>query len=220
MSYRLLIFDFDGTLADSFGWFVGNINRIAVAHGCRPLDLGRLDEYRGLGARALMAQLGMPLWKVPAVTAAMRRSMDASIDAIRPFPGALELLQALRTAGVQTAVVSSNSRDNVARVLGAGAALVDHYGCGVSIFGKRPVLRRMLQASRVAAGAALAVGDETRDGEAAAAAGIDFVGVAWGYATPAALRPLSRRPPFTRFEEILDAATGAPPPTPTVRRGA
>ena len=207
MRYRLVIFDFDGTLADSFGWFLGSFNDIATAHGCSPLDLDRLHDYRGVAPRELMAMLDVPLWKLPRIAASMRRSMDRDIGSISLFPGAPEVLAALRAAGIRTALVTSNSERNARRVLGDAAALIDHYGCGVPIFGKRAVLRRILRQTGVAAGAALAVGDELRDVEAASAAGIDFIGVGWGYATAEALAAATRRSTFANFSEILAAAT-------------
>lgn len=205
MRYRLVIFDFDGTLADSFAWFLANINLAAARHGFAPLDLARLDDYRGMGGRELIAHVGMPLWKLPAVTAGMRRAMQERIGDIRPFDGAVEALQALRTRGLATALVTSNSRDNVARVLGDGAAHIDHFACGAGMFGKRPLLRRVARAANVQARQVLCIGDELRDADAAASLGMDFIGVSWGYATEAALATRSVRAPFRTFEEILEA---------------
>lgn len=206
MDYRLAIFDFDGTLADSFGWFLDNINVAAARYGFQPMDLSRVDDYRGLGSRELIASLGLPLWKLPAVTAAMRRAMTESIESIRPFDGVPEVLAALREREVAIGVVSSNSRANIERVLGTGsAALIDHYGCGASLFGKRPLLRRIARAAGVAHGQVLCIGDELRDAEAAASLGMDFVGVAWGFATPQVLAARSVRAPFCTPGEILQA---------------
>jgi phosphoglycolate phosphatase len=202
--YRLVVFDFDGTLADSFPWFLDNVNRAAERYGFRPLPVDRLEEYRGLGNRELIARLGLPLWKLPRVVAGMREAMAEGLDRIRLFDGALPLLRALRARGVGCAIVSSNSRDNIARVLGGeGVALVDHLGCGASLFGKRALLRRVAHAAQVPAAAILCVGDEQRDAEAAQAVGMDFVGVGWGFATPAALQACSGRPVLQHFDDLL-----------------
>lgn len=204
MAARLLIFDFDGTLADSFGWFLDTINTAAAQHGFDPLDLTRLDDDRGLGGRELMARLRMPLWKVPAVTASMRRAMHADIHRIHLFGGALPLLRTLRARGVRIAVVSSNTLANVQTVLGAdGTALVDRFACGASIFGKKPLLQRVVNAEGLPRTQVLCVGDERRDAEAAAAAGLAFVGVAWGYATADALAAVSPHAPVTTFDALL-----------------
>jgi phosphoglycolate phosphatase len=206
MAYGLVIFDFDGTLADSFAGFLAAIDAAAATHGFSPLDPQRHDEYRAMPPRALMRELGLPLWKVPAVSATMRQALSRDIDRMQLFDGATGLLRALRRHGIRTAIVSSNSQANVERVLGHKyAAMIDHFGCGATIFGKRRLLRATLAAFDVAPPQVLCVGDEIRDAQAAASLGLDFGGVDWGFATPAALAPHCRRGPFNRFEQILEA---------------
>lgn len=134
----------------------------------------------------------------------MREAMAQGLDGIPLFAGALPLLRALRTRGVACAIVSSNSRDNIARVLGAeGVALVDHFGCGAALFGKRALLRRDARAAGVPTSGILCVGDEQRDAEAARAEAMDFVSVGWGFATPAALAACSGRPVLGHFDDLL-----------------
>ena len=87
------------------------------------------------------------------------------------------------------------------------AALIYHYACGASLFGKSPKLRQVLKRYGMRPGEALYVGDEVRDAEAAQAVGIAFAAVSWGFATPEALR---RQAPDRLFASIADiAAFGA-----------
>jgi phosphoglycolate phosphatase len=209
MSYSLLIFDFDGTLADTMGWFQQLMDLAAESHGFARIDPARVDEYRGLDARTLMKRLGIPLWKVPSITATMRREMTRHIDQVRLFDGVERLLMDLRKIGVRTAIVSSNSRVNVERVLGPKfAAMIDHFDCGASIFGKRKHLRATLEAIPTPRDKVLCIGDEIRDAEAAASLGLDFAGVGWGYATVAALAPHSRHPVARELGDLLALARG------------
>ena len=67
MKYRLAIFDFDGTLADSFPFFVQVINQLAEQHGFKKVDLDLVSTYRQYNARQIMEQVGMPAWKLPFV---------------------------------------------------------------------------------------------------------------------------------------------------------
>lgn len=206
MGYALVVFDFDGTLADSFAGFMAAIDAAAITHGFSPLDPQRTDEYRAMPPRTLMRELGLPLWKVPAVSATMRQALSQQIEQVRLFDGATELLRALRRHGIRTAIVTSNSQHNVERVLGHKyAAMIDHFGCGATIFGKRRLLRATLAAFEFAPAQVLCVGDEIRDAQAATSLGLDFAGVDWGFATRAALAPHCQRGPFSRFEQILEA---------------
>jgi phosphoglycolate phosphatase len=203
--YDLIIFDFDGTLADSFAWFLDTINDVADEFGFRRFEPARLQEIRSLSARELMARSGIRWWRVPAVARRMRALMAAQIERIALFDGVAELLDALARAGVQLALVTSNSRDNVERVLGAElTARFRHIGCGAAVLGKRRKLRAALKACRVPAARALCVGDEIRDADAARQAGIAFAGVGWGYTLPAALQPHTPLPLLQRPADVWD----------------
>ena len=73
--YKLVLFDFDGTLADSFAWFVGAVNALACKHRFRPFDLRELDRLRRLDAVQVMQHLHVPWWKLPLLAADLRRQM-------------------------------------------------------------------------------------------------------------------------------------------------
>jgi phosphoglycolate phosphatase len=188
MTYSLAIFDFDGTLADSFDFFVSVVNRLAAHHGFRPIDTAHLDKVRGYDIKTLLRQVDLPLWKLPQVGNHYKRLMTDNIQTIRLFDGIGPLLRQLADSGIVLAVVSSNSQENVRQVLGPElSALIRHYECGAALLGKRTHLRRVLLHSGIPANRAIYIGDETRDREAARSELIDFGAVAWGYATPAAL---------------------------------
>ena len=98
------------------------------------------------------------------------------------FPGVEAMLRELRDGGVRLALVTSDSEANARRQLGqANAALFSDFACGASLFGKAAKFRRVLKRARVDPGAAIAIGDEVRDIEAARAAGIACAAVTWGY---------------------------------------
>ncbi len=199
MRYRLAIFDFDGTLADSLGWLLDTYDAVAGELGLRRVTAAEVPSLRGRHAREIIRYLGVPRWRIPLLAVQMQALQARDIDRIRLFPGIAEVVDGLAARGVALAVVSSNAEANIRRVLGPDhAGRVAHYACGISLFGKRHALRRVLRAARVPPAEAIAIGDELRDLEAAQAAGIAFGAVAWGYATPAALR--SGRP-----TEMFDA---------------
>ncbi|WP_042691089.1 HAD hydrolase-like protein [Azospirillum sp. B506] len=201
--YRLAIFDFDGTLADSFPWFVGVLNGVADRYGFNRVRAGEMDLLRSYDAQQIMRHLRVANWKLPFIANHMRRMMARDIDGIRLFDGVPEMLRLLHERGITIAIVSSNSADNIRRVLGEDSAgLVARYGCGASLFGKAAKFRRMLRVTGVSADRAIGIGDEVRDIDAARAVGMGCAAVAWGYTRGDALA--ARRPDrlLTRVEEI------------------
>lgn len=202
MQYKLVLFDFDGTLADSFSWFLQTVNHVAEKHRFKTIALHELDTLRGYSSRQLMAHLGLPLWKVPAVTTEMRQLMRENAARIPLFDGVGRLLHSLVQHGIDSGVVTSNSYENVRTILGEhNVALVRHFECGASLFGKKAKFNKLLKTTGVARNEVLYIGDEIRDAEAAKAAGLDFAGVAWGY-TKAEV--LAQHSPTTLFRSIDD----------------
>jgi phosphoglycolate phosphatase len=208
MNPRLALFDFDGTLADSIDWFLGIFDQVADRFGYRRLAPGDRERLRGLETRAILHDLGVPTWKLPLIARHVRELATRDIAKIRLFPGAAAMLADLQAGGVQIAVVSSNSEENVRRVLGPAASHVGYYACGTSLFGKEAKIRAALRATRTEPKGAIFVGDEGRDIAAAHAAGIDSGAVAWGYADPGFLRSLSPDLFFERMDEIAPALIG------------
>jgi phosphoglycolate phosphatase len=208
MRHRLALFDFDGTLADSQDWFLGVFDEVADRFGYRRLAPGDRERLRGLETREILRDLGVPLWRLPMIARHLRELATRDIDRIGLFPGAAEMLSAVRAGGVQVAVVSSNGEENVRRVLDGATAHVAHFACGASLFGKAGKIRGVLKALRTEPTGAILIGDEARDAAAARDVGIDCGLVAWGYADPAFLRTLSPTWLFERMDEIAPALIG------------
>jgi phosphoglycolate phosphatase len=189
MTYRLAIFDFDGTLADTFPFFLGAFNTVADCHGFRRLDPARIDELRHYDVRRMMDHVGLPMWKLPLAAKTFIAMMRDGAASIAPFAGVPDALRHLAAQDVRLALVSSNSEANVRAVLGAElAGLMAHVECGMSIFGKASRIRNVLREAGVAPVDAIYVGDQATDGEAARKAGVPFGAVHWGYATIESLR--------------------------------
>ncbi|MDO9439898.1 MAG: HAD hydrolase-like protein [Beijerinckiaceae bacterium] len=206
MPYRLAIFDLDGTLLDSFAWFLTIVNAVADKHRFRRIETDQVEALRGRETREFLKLLDVPLWKLPAIGRDMRALKAEHLDDIALFPGVAAMLQELSARGVKLAIVSSDNEANVRRALGAdNAARIGHYACGASLFGKAAKFRRVLKATGISAANAICIGDEVRDAEAARDAGIAFGAVTWGYATETALRAQAPEMVFANMEDIVAA---------------
>ena len=176
------MFDFDGTLADSFPWLTGVMHKIGEKYHLAPLDAQQLEALRGADSRDIMAQLGVPFWKIPQMAAYARQLAGEDIEQITLFAGINDLLQKLFDEGFVLAVVSSNAQENIKRVLGPHyTALMSYFECGASLSGKEAHIKRVLKQSGIPAGQAMLIGDEVRDVEAAHKAGVAAGAVSWGY---------------------------------------
>lgn len=202
MKYRLAIFDFDGTLADSFPFFNSVFNQIAEQHGFRKIQPEEVPALRHYNARQMMAHVGVPAWKLPVVASSFIRLMKANADRIAPFDGVDAMLKNLADAGVTLAVVSSNAYDNIERILGLhNVGLISQFECGMSIFGKAERLRKVVGRSGIPADAAIYIGDQVTDLEAARKEKLAFGAVSWGYG---AIESLRLHQPDEVFDALAD----------------
>jgi phosphoglycolate phosphatase len=205
MKYRLAIFDFDGTLADSFPFFTTVFNQIAEKHRFKTLDAERVPELRHYTARQLMDYVGLPAWKLPLVSRSFIAMMKQNAVNISLFDGVDQMLQQLASNGVKLVIVSSNSRENITQILGpANSKLFSQFECGMSIFGKTSRIRKVLQRAGITNDEAIYIGDQTTDAEAARKGNIAFGAVTWGYG---AIEALKLQSPRVVFESV--AAIGS-----------
>jgi len=204
VKYKLVIFDFDGTLADTLPWFTRVINKVAEKFNFKRIAPEEKETLRGYDANRMRKHLGVPLWKMPLIANHMHSLMAGDIRDIALFEGVDHLLQCLSGRGILLAVVSSNSSDNVRQLLGpANTALISDFECGVSVFGKQSKLRAILSKTGAAPAETIYVGDEIRDIEAAQSVDIAFGAVAWGYNTLEALTVHSPDEVFASIDDLI-----------------
>lgn len=202
MPYSLAIFDLDGTLVDSFPWFLRNVNDVADRFDFRRIADEDVESLRHAGSREIIKRLEVPLWKLPIIARHMRRMKAEHLADIPLFPGVAAMLRSLRDGGLTLALVSSDHEANARRQLGGAAAMFSHFDCGASLFGKATKFRRVVERAGLRPEQVISIGDEVRDIEAARAAGIACGAVMWGYAAPNALRALGPDMVFDRMENI------------------
>jgi phosphoglycolate phosphatase len=189
MKFRGLIFDFDGTVADSLATAIQVLDDLSVQYGYRRVPVATLRAGSTRQALRAIGVGGWP-WQLWLFARRARRGMSARMDQVAPVAGMSELLRSLQAQQVPLALVSSNSRANVEAFLAAHAltGLFAHCEFRVSVFGKPRALRRAVRALGCAPATCLSVGDETRDIEASRRVGLPVAAVGWGFQSLECLR--------------------------------
>lgn len=177
---KALIFDFDGTIADTFHFFA---HFLAEKARRAPLSDEQLHALRGLSLKATSRRLGHSWLRMPGLYYAGRHWLGQVMDEVEPIDGVLEALQSLKADGYQLYILSSNSPQNIDHFLQKQGLLDVFSGIYGNIFwrGKRSVLRQLLREHNLKARDCLYIGDEVRDVVAAKRARIKSIGVGWGY---------------------------------------
>lgn len=185
--FDLVLWDFDGTLANNLERGLSIYNTIALKYGFLPISDPQAS--RNLSLRAFLRRHRIPLAKVPIALRDFFEMQSRDMESVPLVDGISELLAELE-GRYRLGVVSSNTGENIRRCLRANQ--VEHHfemlvGSG-RLFGKARAIKRVVRAERVHRARVLYVGDEIRDVEAAQKAGVQVAAVTWGVNSEVILR--------------------------------
>ncbi len=214
-----IVFDLDGTLADTAPDLVATLNTLLLRENLPQLRIEMARPFVGAGARALIergfAAAGNPLEeaRLSALLEEFLALYEAHIaDETRLFPGAEKSLDRFRDAGFRLAVCT-NKTERLAQLLLERLGAAERFSaiCGRETFAHmKPDGRALLSTIKRAEGdpaRAVMVGDSQTDVAAARNAGAPVVAVDFGYSDP----PVATFQPdrlISHFDELWDAATG------------
>lgn len=200
-----IIFDFDGTIADSLWVVIGIYEQMFNVK----VSSEQVEEARDHPLSKVIKSLGIPLWKVPQLLTTGRRIMRSRAVEVQPFSGMAEVCKSLQKAGHSLQIVSSNSKPIVQKFLRQHdmQQYFSHIQGNVGLFGKAPVLRKLIKQFKLDRSEVIYIGDESRDIEGAQKARVPIIAVGWGYNSPKLLRAM--RPDYfvNNPSQIIDVVS-------------
>ncbi|MDF1677869.1 MAG: HAD hydrolase-like protein [Legionellaceae bacterium] len=189
MSSKHIIFDFDGTLADSLQALAKVTQVLAPIYHFQAISPELLPELRTMPAQQIINYLGIKPWLVPILMIAVRRRLLAQIPSMRLQPGLGTLFDPLSKHTSSIGILSSNSKKNIAQFLSQhNIRQVNYIHVEKHRLSKRHALKHLMKKNQFHAKDTYYVVDEVRDIEAAKTLGITSIAVTWGYNTKEALQ--------------------------------
>lgn len=175
--YQYILFDFDGTIADSEQVVYENLKHLCNKYGFHKLSYQEFKPYAPLSLRKKIIVL-LFLRKIELEFKQLYGDRVASIKAFDSMP---EVLACLQAVGYRLAILSSNTVPNIEKFLSfyqidLGIPILSSKG----LYGKHTAIRRFLKKHSCSAKSLLYVGDELRDIRACKRAGVDIAFVTWG----------------------------------------
>lgn len=196
MKYRLLVFDWDGTIIDSAATIVECIREASRELGLEVPGRERASHVIGLGLHDAMrmAVPGLPAGRYPEFVASYRKHFLARKDSMQLFDGMRELLNGLSKKYL-LAIATGKSRRGLDRDLEV-QNLKPYFVASRCADETNPkphpaMLTEILEELGVEAQNALMIGDTSHDLEMARAAGVDALAVTYGAHPEAGLRACS-----------------------------
>ncbi len=182
MNLRVILLDFDGTIADTFTETVRMFNHFAQKYGYDRIGVDDIEKARHMNAWQLLKFVRIPKRKVPFLLRKGRKMLYSNLDKITVFDGVRELLEWAESSGIPCGIVTSNSRKNVERFVLLNQLPNIHFVRSSSrLMGKPREFKRIFKKRGIDKDTVLYIGDESRDIEAARESGIKIISVTWGY---------------------------------------
>lgn len=199
-----VIFDFDGTIADSFMTIMSLFDKHKKDLGIEDFSEKEIKIYRNEGVLELIKKKKISIFKVSKVISKLRDESNELIASVKPCNGIINLLEKLKEKGLVLGVMSTNGEKTINKFLENNKIEVFDYVIGQGgLFGKDKIIKGILKKRKLKSDEVLYVGDEVRDIEACRKLGIKMAAVTWGFSSKKLLE--KSRPDFLvdKAEEIL-----------------
>lgn len=190
MAIKAVLFDFDGTIADTHDAFLAIVNRLAGEFGYPRVDQAELMRLKKLSSAEVIKYAQVSPFKIPFILKRFKKELGKEIINLKPHLQMAEVLAWLKDRGYVLGIVTSNSPDNV-RIFLEKNNLGNYFNfikAGTTLFGKNRIINRVLKEHNLPAAEVIYVGDETRDISAAKKSHLVMIAVAWGFSSPAILQ--------------------------------
>jgi HAD superfamily hydrolase (TIGR01549 family) len=172
-----VIFDFDGTLADTFALGSQLINEYADQLGYKQIDF---TANKDKSARELIKMSGVRFWQIPGLIRFFRKKSVERAAEVNAFDGIPDLVRRLHDRGFLLGIITTNSAQTISIFLQKYGLtdLFTYIKPEISLFGKKRAIRR---ARRHLKSEIIYIGDELRDIEACRAVNVPIISVSWGF---------------------------------------
>ena len=202
---KVIIFDFDGTLADTIDILLSITNRLSAEFGFKSATKEELAQLSNLNSWQILQYSGISIFKFPLLIRRLKAELHSEVPHIQLFPGIKEVLFELKKRGFQLGIITSNSRENVLGALEKNG-LQDTFTFiySGSTFGKHKVINKWLRIENIHTEKVVYVGDEIRDIDAAKKTGIKVIAVGWGFNSPQALAAQNPNFLIERPQELIE----------------
>jgi len=183
MTEKVILLDFDGTIADTYQAITLITNQLSTEFGYKALNQEELQLIKNLSSREIVKLSEISVFKLPFLIRRVRSELSKEIAELDSIPGINQVLLKLKSLGYVLGIVTSNNQENVDIFLQKNQLthLFDYIYSGTAIFGKHRVINQVVREHKLDKNNVIYVGDETRDIRSARKSQIPIVAVTWGF---------------------------------------
>ena len=180
--YKMIIFDFDGTIANTYTLLNKVYFELTKMYDFPSLTQQEIEDLRNLSSREILKAFNVPLWRLPRILKDALPIYRKFLPESPIYPDIKALLLALHKENFKLFILSSNNDLMIKQFLVEHDLDIFETIVGnVGLFKKHRALKKLIRKSKINKSDILYVGDEVRDIDACKKVGIDIAAVTWGY---------------------------------------
>lgn len=177
-----IIFDFDGTLADSTKVLLVAWNTLAEKYQYKKIMPEEINSLKKLSMTERSHFVNFPMYKLPVFVPHFYQYYRKSIKDVHLVDGMKDLLKEIEKKGYKIVIISSNDKEHIVEFLQTNNLInVSNILCSSRFSGKDKILNKYIKDSNLKKSEVIYVGDEHRDIIACKKVGIPIIWVGWGY---------------------------------------
>ena len=203
MTYKCVVFDFDGTLADTEEKAFNIYNKLASKYKYSPVTKEELQHIKNLHMKEILEIVDIPFYRLPRALSEGQKLMREESSEIWAFSSDIHsFFTELKKDTDHVGILTSNIKKTVSEFLDTYNLReeIEFIMCS-ALMSKSKKIKKVLRKYDLDPSEMLYIGDETRDIDACHKVGVDVVAVKWGYNTPLALE---RCKPTYMVENLWD----------------
>ncbi|MEI8067961.1 MAG: HAD-IA family hydrolase [Candidatus Shapirobacteria bacterium] len=200
-----VIFDFDGTIVDTFDLSIKIFNEVSGEFNFREITDKEVKKWKDFGIKKILKEVNISIFKLPKIISRVQEIQTERIDEVVVFDGVLKVMKELQDRGYGLGILTSNSKANVEFFFNKHKFKgIKYIYSGNSLFGKDKLIKKLLKKNDLKKEQVIYLGDEIRDVESCQKAGIKIIAVSWGYNSKKALEGSKPNYLVDKPKEILD----------------
>ncbi len=179
---KLLIFDFDGTIANTKSITYLVYDKLHHEYGLKKLSKEEIDHLKEMSLKEKLDAHGVKFYELPKRIKQTKKIIHEFIDQIEPNSGMIEVLRMLKDQGYILSIVSSNNESNINYFLDKyDINFFDLVIGNASFHGKKRKIKEMIKTLGFSKDDSIYIGDEIRDIKASSKLGIKMIAVTFGF---------------------------------------
>ncbi|MFZ7119424.1 MAG: HAD-IA family hydrolase [Eubacteriaceae bacterium] len=205
MHYKCIIFDFDGTLADTEEQTFNIYNALAEKYKYKKISKRDLHNIKHLNFIEIIKFVDLPYSKIPRMIKEGQKLLKQNMENIKPFQNNIEnVINSLNSKVNIMGIITSNTKKNVNSFIVNNKIKVFDFIISSPLLKKEKKINSIARKYKIKKEEILYVGDETRDIISCKKAGVDCAAVTWGYNYPEALNKYDPEYTINKLEDLVD----------------